>query len=152
MEQIDKAMESRVWQRVQSRQEQPVPQPRQDNLKPWILAAQENAAACRSLSLQLIGKQWEGLRRLETESSRMAQSLRGICALRGENVKLSPLPTPREAPRRSLEKCFHRSCRLRQEMESRCGDPECGPVFRSLTRRAEDHCCALAELIGRLDV
>ena len=150
MEKIDKAMESRVWERVQSRQEQPMP--RHDNLKPWILAAQENAAACRSLSLQLIGKQWEGLRRLETESSRIAQSLRGICALRGEQVKLTPLPTPREAPRRSLEKCFHRSCRLRQEMESRCGDPECGPVFRSLTRRAEDHCCALAELIGRLDV
>ena len=150
MENVDKAMENRVWQRVQSRVE--VPELRRDNLKPWILAAQENTAAFRNLSLQLIGKQWEGLRRLETESSRLTQSLRGLCALRGEQVRLTPLPVPREAPRRCLEKSLRRSLRLHQELESRCADPEYGPVFRSLTRKAEDHCATLAEMLGRLDV
>ena len=152
MEHVDKAMENRVWQRVQSRQEI-TPEPvRRDNLKPWILAAQENTAAYRNLSLQLIGRQWEGLRRLETESSRMTQSLRGICALRGKQVKLTPLPTPREAPRRCLEKCLRRSLRMHQELENRCADPEMGPVFRSLCRKTEDHCAALTEMLGRLDV
>ena len=152
MEHVDKAMENRVWQRVQSRHEISPEPVRRDNLKPWILAAQENTAAYRSLSLQLIGKQWEGLRRLETESGRMVHSLRGICALRGETVKLTALPAPREAPRRCLEKSLRRSLRLHRELESRCADPEFGPVFRSLTRKAEDHCAALAEMLGRLDV
>ena len=152
MENLDKAMENRVWQRVQSRPE-PLPEiPRRDNLKAWILAAQENTAAYRNLSLQLIGKQWEGLRRLETESSRIAHSLRGICALRGESVKLTPLPAPREAPRRCLEKSLHRSLRMHQELESRGTDPEFGPLFRALARKTEDHCAALAEMLGRLEV
>jgi hypothetical protein len=152
MENLDKAMENRVWQRVLSRQDIQEELPRRDNLKPWILAAQENTAACRSLSLQLIGKQWEGLRRLELESGRIAQSLRGICALRGEQVRLTPLPSPREAPRRSLEKCLRRSLRMYRELESRCTDPELGPLFRSLCRKIEDHCAALTEMLGRLDV
>ena len=152
MENLDKAMESRVWQRVQARQETPPEPPRHDNLKPWILAAQENTAAYRNLSLQLIGKQWEGLRRLEAESSRMVHSLRGICALRGESVKLTPLPAPREAPRRCLEKSLRRTLRLHRELESRCSDPEFGPIFRSLSRKAEDHCAALTEMLGRLEV
>ena len=151
MDQVNKEMESRVWQRVQARPEEPN-LPQRDNLKPWVLAAQENAAAYRNLSLQLIGKQWEGLRRLETESSRMVHSLRGICALRGETVKITPLPVPREAPRRTLEKCFHRSCRLWAEMEKRREDDPHGVVFRSLGRRAEDHCAALAEMLGRLEM
>ena len=152
MEHLDKAMENRVWQRVQSRQENQEELPRRDNLKPWILAAQENTAAYRSLSLQLIGKQWEGLRRLEGESSRMTQSLRGLCALRGEPVKLTPLPAPREAPRRCLEKALRRSLRMHQALEGQCADPEYGPVYRSLCRKTEDHCAALTEMLGRLEM
>ena len=152
MEHVDKAMENRVWQRVQSRPDPGEETVRRENLKPWILAAQENTAAYRSLSLQLIGKPWEGLRRLEGESSRMTQSLRGICALRGEPVKLTPLPAPREAPRRCLEKALRRSLRMHQELEGRGGDPEYGPVYRSLVRKMEDHCAALTEMLGRLEV
>lgn len=150
MEHIDKAMENRVWQRVQSRREPP--EVRKDNLKPLILGAQENAAALRGLSVQLIGRPWEGLRWLETESSRMAQSLRGICVLRGENVKLTALPSPRETPRRCLEKCLRRSLQLHRELESRCDDPEYSPVFQSLARKAGDHAAALTEMLGRLEM
>ena len=152
MEKVDKQMEKRVWQRVQSRQEVPAAQPQQDTLKAWVLVAQENTAVLRALQLQLIGKQWEGLRRLESESARTVHTLRGLCMLQGENIRLSPTPTPKELPRRALEKSFHRTRRLRDEMGKRVEDPEYGPVFRSLARRAEDHCATLAELIGRLEV
>ena len=152
MEHVDKAMENRVWQRVQARQEPVGETQRRENLKPWILAAQENTAAYRSLSLQLIGKPWEGLRRLETESCRLTHSLRGICALRGEQVKLTPLPSPREAPRRCLEKCLRRTLRMRQALEGLCADGEYGPVFRSLLRQTEDHCASLTEMLGRMEM
>ena len=151
MEKVDKQMEKRVWQRVQGRQEIAAPLPRQETIKPWVLVAQENTAVLRALQLQLIGKQWEGLRRLEAESARTVHTLRGLCLLQGENIRLSPTPTPKELPRRALEKSFHRTRRLGDEMKKRIDDPEYGPVFHSLARRAEDHCATLAELIGRLD-
>ena len=151
MDHVDKQMERRVWQRVQSRQETPAPAARQENLKPWIPVAQENTAVFRSLQLQLIGKQWEGLRRLEAESARMVYSLRGICLMQGESVRLNPIPTPKETPRRALEKSFHRTRRIREEMEKRGTDPEFGTVFRSLARKCDDLCAAIAEMLGRLE-
>ena len=151
MENVDKQMERRVWQRVQSREAVPVQPPRQENLKPWVLVAQENTAVLRSLQLQLIGKQWEGLRRMETESGRMVYALRGVSCLLGETVKLNPVPVPKELPRRALEKSFHRTRRLRDEMEKRSGDPEYGIVFRSLTRKCEDLCAAIVEMLGKLE-
>ncbi len=150
MEKVDKQMERRVWQRVQSRQEMP-PQPRQESLKPWILVAQETTAVLRALQLQLIGKQWDGLRQLERDSSRMVHTLRGISAMEGQIVRLSPIPTPKEMPRRALEKCFHRTRRLREELERRCGDGEYSPVFRVLADQCAQLCTALAEMIGRLE-
>ena len=151
MENVDKAMESRVWQRVRNPKPEEMPPLQRDNLKGCILAAQENAVAFRNLSLQLIGKQWEGLRRLETESMKLAHCLRGISALRGETVKLTPLTRPRDLPWRALEKCFHRSRKLYEEMERRSADPECGMVFRRLARQTEEHCAAIAELLGKLE-
>ncbi len=151
MEKVDKQMERRVWQRVQSRQETPAVPIVRENLKPWILVAQENTNLFRSLQLQLIGKQWECLRRLEADSARMVHTLRGICAMQGQTVRLTPIPAQKELPRRALEKSFHRTRRIRDEMERRCPDPEYGVVFHSLARRAEDHCAVLAELIGRLE-
>ena len=152
MDKVDKQMEKRVWQRVQSRQETTMPPLRQESLKPWVPVAQENTAVFRALQLQLIGKQWEGLRKMEADSGRMVQALRGICLMQGETVRLNPVPTPKEAPRRALEKSFHRTRRLRDEMEKRCADPEFGVVFRSLARRGEDLCAAIAEMLGRLEI
>ncbi len=151
MEHVDKQMEHRVWQRVQSRQELPAPAPRQEPLKPWVLVAQENTAVLRSLQLQLIGKQWDGLRQLERDSARMVYALRGLGMLRGETIRLSPVPTPKETPRRALEKSFHRTRRLWQELEKRSADPEYAPAFRNLKEKAQDLSAAMAEMIGRLE-
>lgn len=150
MDHVDKQMERRVWQRVQSRQEI-APQPRQDSLKPWILVAQETTAVLRALQLQLIGKQWDGLRQLERDSARMVHTLRGISAMEGQIVRLNPIPTPKEPPRRALEKCFHRTRRLQEELEKRSAAGDYAPVFRVLTNRCADLCTALAEMIGRLE-
>jgi hypothetical protein len=150
MDKLDKQMEKRVWQRVQSRQEISPP-PRQESLKPWILVAQETTAVLRSLQLQLIGKQWDGLRQLERDSARMVHTLRGISAMQGQIVHLNPIPTPKEIPRRALEKSFHRTRRLREELERRCADGEYGFVFRNLVGKCDDLSTALAEMIGRLE-
>lgn len=152
MDKVDKQMERRVWQRVQSRQE-PAEQSLspQDKLKPWVLVAQENTAVLRALQLQLIGKQWEGLRRLEGDSGRMVYTLRGLCQLLGEPVRLSPVPTPKEPPRRALEKCFHRTRRLREEMLRRGAAGEYGIVFANLAQSCGELCTAFAEMLGRLD-
>ena len=151
MDKVDKQMEKRVWQRVQSRQSTPAPLLRQESLKPWILVAQETTAVLRSLQLQLIGKQWDGLRQLERDSSRMVHTLRGISNLQGVPVRLSPIPTPKEPPRRALEKSFHRTRRLRDELERRCTEEEYGLVFRNLAQKCEEMCTSLAEMIGRLE-
>lgn len=152
MENVDKSMENRVWQRVKGQKAPPdMPLLQRDNLKPWILSAQENTVALRNLQLQLIGKQWEALRRLEHENLRLIHLLQGVSALRGEIVRLTPLTAPKDQPRRALEKCFHRSRRLWEEMERRCTDPEFGMVFSGAMGRCGDHCTMLAELIGRLD-
>ena len=150
MDKVDKQMERRVWQRVQSRQEV-APPPRQESLKPWILVAQENTAVLRALQLQLIGKQWDGLRQLERDSARIVHTLRGISAMQWQVVHLNPVPTPKEIPRRALEKSFHRTRRLREEMERRGTDGEYGHVFRILADKCAELGTVLAEMIGRLE-
>ena len=91
------------------------------------------------------------LRRLETESMKMAYCLRGLSALRGESVKLTPITRPRDLPWRALEKCFHRTRKLWEEMDRRNADPECGPVYRRLAQMAQEHCTVLAELLGKIE-
>lgn len=151
MEKLDKDLQQRVWQRVQKREQQEMPPLQRDNLKPFILEAQENLAAVRHLQLQLIGKQWEPLRGMERELTRMIHTLRGICTLRGEKITLKPAVQPKDVPRRSLEKGFHRQRRLWEEMERRASDPEFAPVFRRLCRQGEDLTALWAELMGKLE-
>ena len=152
MDKVDKSMENRVWQRVKGRSEgSDMPVLHRDNLKMLILTAQETTAALRDLQLQLIGKQWEGLRRLEQESMKLTQTLRGLCALRGEHMKLAPLTAPRDQPRRALEKSIHRSRRLWEEMDRRCDDPEYGMIYRGLRDRSSESCLALTELLVILE-
>ena len=78
----------------------------------------------------------------------MVQTLRGLCQMQGETVRLNPVPTPREVPRRALEKSFHRTRRLREEMAKRCAEGEFAIVFQSLARKCEDLCAAMEEMIG----
>ena len=151
MDKLEKDVENRVWQRVRGRESSDMPALQRDNLKGLILMTQENTSALRNLQLQLIGKQWEPLRRLENESVRMTQSLRGLSTLRGDAVKLTPLPASRDQSRRALEKSFHRSRRLWEELDRRCTDPEFGMIFLALREKCAEHCLSFAELLGKLE-
>lgn len=151
MEKLDRKMEERVWSRVQGRIMPDMPLLRRENLKLLILEAQENAVAFRTLALQLIGKPWESLKGLESESMHLVGTLRGLSALQGEPVKLTPLPQQRDQPRKTLEKCFHRARHLWEELDRRSQDPEYGMVYRKLRELSQEHCARIAELFGKLD-
>lgn len=149
MEKMDQELQKRVWQRVQNREGTGTPHPARENIRPWMMAAQENAAVYRQLSRQLSGRSAEQLRRLEQESMRGVACIKGLCRLRGENATLPPQKPGKEPVRRALEKCYYREHWLWEEAERRSYDPEYGPVFRQLTRQTGEHCAVLAEILGR---
>ena len=149
MEKIDRELQQRVWQRVQSKPGEQPPQTKQENLKAWILAAQENEAAYRQLAKQYGGRQGEQLRTMARQVGSCVACARGICRMRGERVKALPLPTSTD--RHSPEKCYHREVRLWQETESRASDPEYGPVYRHLAAQAAQRCVILAGMIGGME-
>lgn len=148
MEELDRELQKRVWQRVQNREEPVLPA--EDNLKALILTAQENAVAYQRLARQVSQKDRERLLRLHRESKQCIACLRGICRLRGEQVKEPRLPGTKEQPHRALEKCYHRERKLWSEWERRASDGEHGAVFAGLSRQAREHCMALMEMLGEM--
>ena len=151
MERLDKELQQRVWQRVQSREKTDLPLLEQENLRPLLLALQENGAAYQNLSRQLPGKEGEKARKLWQESQRCLACLKGICRIRGESVKLPQLPVQKEQVQRSLMKCYHRERNLWSEWEHRSGDGEYGPVYAQLARQARDRCASVMEILGNLE-
>ena len=67
MEKLDKDLQNRVWQRVQSREKLEMPPLGQENLRPLILTVQENRQVYQNLSHQMPGKDGERIRRLQQE-------------------------------------------------------------------------------------
>ena len=149
MEKLDTDLQNRVWQRVQGKN--PAPTPEKLNLKPWMLAAQQNGAAYQSLLRSFGGREGEQLKRLQTESGRCVACMKGLCRLRGEKVKTMPLPQSRDNPRQLLEKCYHRERNLWQQLEQHSGDPEHGIVFARLAQQAKEHCVTIMEILGRME-
>lgn len=151
MEELDRDLQRRVWQRVQSREKIEMPQLRQDNLKPMILTAQENSVAYQNLSRQMTGKDSEKLKRLYQESQKCIACMKGICRLRGEQVKVPKLNSQKEPNRRALEKCYHRERRLWSDWEQREMDAEHGVVYGRLAQQAREHCVTIMEVLGNLE-
>lgn len=151
MDKLDKDLQNRVWQRVQSREKVEMPPLRQENLRPLILTAQENALAYQNLSRQFQGKDGEKLRRLRQESQKCIACMKGICCARGEQAKVPQLNWEKEPAKRSLMKCCHRERRLWTELEQLSGDPEYGTVYASLSRRAGERYADVLELLGNLE-
>ena len=149
MDELDRELQKRVWKRVQGNST--MPPLGKLNVKPWILSAQENAAAYQSLSHTLTGRESEQMKRLQMESQKCIACMKGICRLRGEKVKLGPLPPKKENQRNTLEKCYHREKQLWQNFEQHSGEPEHGIVFARLAHQAQEHCVSIMELLGRLE-
>ena len=151
MEKLDKELQARVWQRVQSREKLEMPPLGQENLRPLILAAQENAVAYQNLSRQFQGKDGEKLRRLQQESQKCIACMKGICRVRGEQVKVPQLNWEKEPAKRALMKCYHRERKLWNEWEQRSAEPEHGLVFGRLAQQAREHCVSIMEVLGDLE-
>ena len=150
MEGIDREKQRRVWERVQGSIRQPEV-PRQDNLKGLMYPVQENAAVYHSLSAQMGQREAEKLRRLHQEQRRCMACIKGICRLRGEQVKAPVVQPAREPVRRALEKCYHREKRLWEAWEERSSDPDHGVVFVRLGQQAREHCVTILEILGELE-
>lgn len=150
MEKLDKELQNRVWQRVQQRQLPDMPTLGRENLKPLILAAQENSQAYQDVSRRLPGEDSQKLRRLRKETQGAIACMKGICHVLGEPVKVPQLTPEKEPVKRTLMKCCHRERRLWAEWDQRGADPEFGPVYRQLARQAAEHWAALLELLGNM--
>ena len=151
MENLDKELQNRVWQRVQSREKLEMPSLEQANLRPLILMAQENGVAYQNLSRQLSGTAGEKARRLWMENQRCIACMKGICRARGEKVKVPQLTAEKESAQRSLMKCYHRERKLWSEWEQRSAEPEHGLVYGRLAQQAREHCVSIMEMLGELE-
>ena len=151
MENLDKELQTRVWQRVQSREKLEMPPLAQENLKPMLLAVQENRQVYQNLSHQIPGKDAERLRRLQQESQKCIFCMKGICCARGETVQVPQLNVGKEQPKRALMKCYHRERKLCSEMDRMSADPEYGLISGDLSRLARERCAAVLELLGELE-
>ena len=151
MEELDRDLQRRVWDRVQSRQDTQMPPLKQENVKAFLLPVQENSAVYQQLGRQMPGKDGEKIRRLHQESQRCIACIKGICRLQGEQVKLKPLLPPKEPARRLLERCYHREKRLWSAWEQRSVDPEHGVVFGRLSQQAREHCVTIMEILGEME-
>lgn len=146
MENIDPALATRVWQRVQNGPaEAAVPDIPMD----LLLGAQSDAQALSALARRLKGRQAEFAQTLAREERAQAACLRGICAFTVE--RSSRLPAQSNAPestRSLLRRCYGSHLRRLAEYERRAGDPEFGPAYETLARQERRHCAQLLELLG----
>ena len=151
MEQLDREMQKRVWQRVQSREPEQMPQLPMDNIKPLILTAQENLAAYQYLSGQMGQRYRDTLTHLQRETQKSIACMQGVCHMRGEQVKVPQIKAAREPGRRMLGKCYHRERKLWREWEQRISDPEHGVVFGQMANQSRERCGMIMELLGKLE-
>lgn len=147
MDNRDQTRDQQVWQRVRAGGEE---LPHNDLLQ-LQREALELTAAYRGLAAQLTGKARELAQRLYRTESANSQVLAGIGFLSrqsGENLKF--WQPGKEAPKKTLERCYHRTRRCMTEYMARSAEPEYGIVFQKLADRAGSSCALVAELLGIL--
>ena len=139
--------EQQVWQRVLSgREEAP-----KNDLRQLRREAMELAAVYRNLTTRLTGTNQELVKLLYAGERANGAALSGIGRLSRKDEEGLKLWQPgNEEPHKALEKCYHRTRRCMTEYLARSADGEFGVVFERLAKREGEHCCLIAELIGRL--
>lgn len=147
MEQWDRGMEERVWQRVMGR---PGEAQGSDDLRPLLQTALELAAVYRRLHRDAAGKNRELLIRLHEGEMANAACMKGMMLLRGSQPgKGNVLPSAGEPWARALEKCYHRTRRQLVEYTARSAGAEFGEVFRHMADREQELGALVVELLGR---
>ena len=148
MEHYDTAKATRVWQRVQSAQQN---LPDTQSLSALIAEELEDAATYAQLAKRIGGKEAQTLRLLAQTEHSHASCLKGIYALMtGEPINPTIPPLHQEPTERTLRRCYGREMRCLAQYESRASDPEYGPVFTRLAAQERDHCMTVLELLGRM--
>ena len=153
MNTYDPQKAARVWQRVQSRnqEEQREHSRTEGSLQSLIVEEWISAATYLQLSRQLSSREASVLQRLYREEQTHAACLKGIYTLiTGEKATLQAPSPIQESPEITLRRCYSREMRSLKEYEARAADSDYGPVFEKLAEQEREHCRAVLELIGNL--
>ena len=138
--------ERQVWQRVMAPAQSWAEADWQQLLNPAALSA----GAYRYLMGALPPEYRSVAARLYRESLETLACLKGLCRLQGQHPgRVQPVPVGRETVDQVLTQSYHRARKAAAEYTARWGEPEWGCVYRELSRREENHCMLLAQLMGR---
>ena len=144
MENLDTALEQRVWQRVRPSEEVLA-------LQPLVAAEQSLAATYRMLMGMLQGQERLMLRRLFETERRHGQMLSGMYLLtEGKPLSVRTVPLKADRPETALRKCYGQTLRAMRAYDGQKNDPEHGHVFRFLTQQEEEQARMLLEILGSL--
>ena len=144
MENLDTALEQRVWQRVRPSEEVLA-------LQPLVAAEQSLAATYRMLMGMLQGQERLMLRRLFETERRHGQMLSGMYLLtEGKPLSVRTVPLKADRPETALRKCYGQTLRAMRVYEGQQQDPEHGHVFRFLAQQEEEQARMLLEILGSL--
>lgn len=143
MEGVDKALEARVWQRVQGRDVEV------DAEEPLALA-RELAEHYRQLAGKSAGNT-ERFRRLSGQMQATVRCLRGLCRIRGCPADRGRAALNQEPTDRRVIKCCHLERRLSVALDRMALEPEWGRIYGRLAEDARQRCAALLEILGAGD-
>ena len=143
----DRRTERQVWQRVFAPiREEPV-----EDLRPLLYEAMVLAGAYRNLIGVIPPQNMELARLLLQEAQANAACLRGMCRLSGVNPgRMHPHQSPKLAPDKLLEVCYHRSRRCMTEYTARSIQAEFGAAFRMMADREAQNAALVLQLLGSL--
>ena len=153
MAKFDKAMEQRVWQRVQGNQsETGIPKQQDLDLQRLMMSEWMAAAAYLQLSRQMPPKEAAILQRIFREEQTHAAILKGMYVLiSGERPVIRTPRSDKEPVDTALRKCYAGELRSIADYEARAGHPEYGHVFASMAKQEREHSRTVLELLGQLD-
>ena len=116
-----------------------------------MLSSWAAARNYRELARCFQGWQAQALLNMAREANAQCTCLAGIRALiTGEERRPAPIPPDTGILSARLKKAYIRAMRLLTDCEAWAKDPEYGPVFQRLTRRQQDHCRKILEIIGSM--
>lgn len=143
MQQIDRELEQRVWERVNGGG--------QERSLQALAAAEKSAGALYLMLARLMqGRAKEQLRQLYHRTQTHGRYLGGMNMLL-EGQPLSVHTAPPEPGRTAvlLSRCYTGALRAAEEYEKRGKDRTFGPIFERMAQNHRDSCATILELMGQ---
>ena len=145
----------RIWQRVQSgpAYEEGGMLPAKIDSNPNIYPLVSREIYGKVMLLQLVGR-FSGrngavLRKMAKQEHSHAAILRGMCALKEEQVPTVPIPKqPALSTPALLRRCYSQVLQNLREYENRTDDPQFGDIFQKMAEQEKAHCRVLLALMG----